>query len=98
MLGRNGDWLPALRWTILAVTALAAVAMLLAWSPPPERLAMVATAVGLVAALAGPAAYALATIGRRIAAAAHSRSGRWATARAARCSARSPTIPNSTPC
>lgn len=62
ILGRNGAWLPALRWTILAVTALAAVALLLAWSPHRGRLAVVATAAGLVGALAGPAAYALATI------------------------------------
>lgn len=62
ILGRNGDWLPALRWTILACTVLAALA--LAWSAPARRrVAVAAAALGVTAVLAGPTAYAVATIG-----------------------------------
>lgn len=62
ILRRNAAWLPALRWTILALTVLAAAAMLLAWSGHRGRAAAVATAAGLVGALAGSAVYAVATI------------------------------------
>jgi 4-amino-4-deoxy-L-arabinose transferase-like glycosyltransferase len=65
MLGRNADWLPVLRWTILALAVVAVLAAL--WPPAmgARRGTAVATlAVGLVAALAGPAAYAIATIGQ----------------------------------
>jgi 4-amino-4-deoxy-L-arabinose transferase-like glycosyltransferase len=65
VLGRNGDWLPGLRWTILALAVVAAIALL---GPPNvgsrRRVALGALAVGLVGALAGPAAYAIATIGQ----------------------------------
>ncbi|WP_227999655.1 glycosyltransferase family 39 protein [Mycolicibacterium sp. P1-5] len=62
VLGHNADWLPALRWTILAVTALAAVAIALS-VPRRRRVAVAAAALGVVAVLAGPAAYAVATLG-----------------------------------
>jgi 4-amino-4-deoxy-L-arabinose transferase-like glycosyltransferase len=62
ILGRNGDWLPALRWTILIGTVLAAVALALS-APARRRVAVAATALGVTAVLAGPTAYAVATIG-----------------------------------
>jgi 4-amino-4-deoxy-L-arabinose transferase-like glycosyltransferase len=65
VLGRNGAWLPGLRWTILALAVVAAIALL---GPPKagtrRRVAVGALGVGLVGALAGPAAYAIATIGQ----------------------------------
>ncbi|WP_099250956.1 glycosyltransferase family 39 protein [Mycobacterium sp. shizuoka-1] len=62
VLGRNDSWLPALRWTILTGTVLAAVALALS-IPGRRRIAVVAAALGLTAVLAGPTAYAVATIG-----------------------------------
>lgn len=63
ILGRNDQWLPALRWTILAVTVVAIVPMVLASTAQHRRrVALAAMAIGLAAALAGPAAYAVATI------------------------------------
>lgn len=61
VLGRNGDWLPALRWTILVGTVLAAVAVTLS-APGRRRVAVAAAALGVTAVLAGPTAYAVATI------------------------------------
>jgi 4-amino-4-deoxy-L-arabinose transferase-like glycosyltransferase len=58
LLGRNADWLPALRWTILALTVVA-VAVIVS-----RRFATAALTTGLIASLAGPAAYAIATIGQ----------------------------------
>ncbi|MGY4647505.1 ArnT family glycosyltransferase [Mycobacterium sp. URHB0021] len=62
LLGRNEHWLPALRWTILAVTILAAVwiGAALRW----RGLGVAALAAGLLGAMLGPAAYAIATIGQ----------------------------------
>ncbi|WP_232077382.1 ArnT family glycosyltransferase [Mycolicibacterium aichiense] len=62
VLGRNGDWLPALRWTVLVVTVLAAVALALS-AARRRRVAVAAAAMGVVAVLAGPTAYAVATLG-----------------------------------
>ncbi len=65
VLGRNGGWLPALRWTVLVLTVVAAAAALAALSAPGRRrLGIVAAALGVTAVLAGPAAYAVATIGQ----------------------------------
>ncbi|CAN5511364.1 glycosyltransferase family 39 protein [soil metagenome] len=65
LLGRNDHWLPALRWTILAVTVVAAVPLLVSLAGRHRRrVALVAMALGLAAALAGPTAYAVATIGQ----------------------------------
>lgn len=61
VLGRNGDWLPALRWTVLIGAALAATALALS-APRRRRLAVVAGALGVTAVLAGPTAYAVATL------------------------------------
>jgi 4-amino-4-deoxy-L-arabinose transferase-like glycosyltransferase len=58
ILGRNAGWLPGLRWAILALAVVASVAML------GRRFALGALGVGLVAALAGPAVYAIVTIGQ----------------------------------
>jgi 4-amino-4-deoxy-L-arabinose transferase-like glycosyltransferase len=58
LLGRNADWLPGLRWTILVVSVVAAVALL------GRRFTLAALGVGLVAALAGPVFYAIVTIGQ----------------------------------
>jgi 4-amino-4-deoxy-L-arabinose transferase-like glycosyltransferase len=65
LLGRNAEWLPALRWTILALTIAAVVGWL--WSaaaPDRRRLAAASLIVGVAAALAGSTAYAIATIGQ----------------------------------
>ena len=65
LLGENRGWLPGLRWTILAVTVAAAIPLLAALISRTHRLAVAACVVaGLVAAVAGPAAYAVATIGQ----------------------------------
>ncbi|AQT78085.1 mannosyltransferase [Mycolicibacterium litorale] len=61
VLGRNADWLPALRWTILIGTVLAAVAVVVSASQR-RRVTVLAAALGVSAVLAGPAAYAVATI------------------------------------
>ena len=64
LLGRNGDWLPPLRWTILVLTIAATVALVIALpSGRRQRLAAAALALGVLSAFAGPAAYAFATIG-----------------------------------
>ncbi|WP_328349831.1 glycosyltransferase family 39 protein [Mycobacterium sp. NBC_00419] len=62
LLGRNGTWLPTLRWTILVGAVLAAAALVL-WAPTRRRMTVVAAGVGAVVLLAGPAAYAVATVG-----------------------------------
>jgi 4-amino-4-deoxy-L-arabinose transferase-like glycosyltransferase len=59
ILGRNGDWLPSLRWVILAATLIAVIPLVLR----TPRLASAALTLGLLGALAGPGAYALATVG-----------------------------------
>lgn len=61
VLGRNADWLPALRWTILVIAVLAAVVVALS-APRRGRVAVAAAALGVVAVLAGPTAYAVATL------------------------------------
>jgi 4-amino-4-deoxy-L-arabinose transferase-like glycosyltransferase len=65
VLGRNGDWLPGLRWTILVLAIVAAIALLGPWTAGTRRgVALGALGVGLVSALAGPAAYAIVTLGQ----------------------------------
>ena len=65
ILGRNSNWFPALRWTILALTVAATILLLIAMtSHPRRRIAVAAVAVGLLGALAGPTAYSIATIGQ----------------------------------
>jgi 4-amino-4-deoxy-L-arabinose transferase-like glycosyltransferase len=63
ILGRNPNWLPALRWTILMLAVIAGVVLLASLLWRARTWAVVTSlAVGLVGALAGPAAYAFATI------------------------------------
>jgi 4-amino-4-deoxy-L-arabinose transferase-like glycosyltransferase len=65
VLERNADWLPGLRWTILVLAIVAAIALLGPWTAGARRrVALGALGVGLVSALAGPAAYAIVTIGQ----------------------------------
>jgi 4-amino-4-deoxy-L-arabinose transferase-like glycosyltransferase len=65
LLGRNAGWLPGLRWTILAVAVVATIALLAPWTAETRRrLALGTLGVGLVGALAGPAVYAIVTIGQ----------------------------------
>ncbi|HZQ32392.1 MAG TPA: glycosyltransferase family 39 protein [Mycobacterium sp.] len=59
LLHRDADWLPPLRWTILAVTVIAAVALVITARGRYARAVLVA---GVLVALAGSAAYAIATI------------------------------------
>nr|WP_197748127.1 glycosyltransferase family 39 protein [Mycolicibacterium helvum] len=64
LLDRNADWVPALRWAILAVTVVASVVLLLALSTRRCRLAAAALVLGVLAGGTGSAAYAFATIGQ----------------------------------
>ncbi|HET7667639.1 MAG TPA: glycosyltransferase family 39 protein, partial [Mycobacterium sp.] len=65
ILGRNPQWLPGLRWTILVVVVVAAIAVLGPWTAGTRHWATLgALTVGLVGALAGPAVYAIVTIGQ----------------------------------
>jgi 4-amino-4-deoxy-L-arabinose transferase-like glycosyltransferase len=60
LLGRTPDFLPWLRWTVLAV-GLAAALLVAGLSLLPRRVAAAVAAVALLASLAGPAAYAVET-------------------------------------
>ena len=65
ILGRNAGWLPPLRWTILALTVIASIPILMSLISRPRGRAVAASlVVGLFAAVAGPAAYAVATLGQ----------------------------------
>ncbi|WP_319452732.1 MULTISPECIES: glycosyltransferase family 39 protein [unclassified Mycobacterium] len=64
ILHRNSDWLPALRWAVLAVAVAAAVVLASGWlARARPAAAAAALALALTAALAGPTAYAVATVG-----------------------------------
>jgi 4-amino-4-deoxy-L-arabinose transferase-like glycosyltransferase len=63
LLARNADWLPGLRWTILALTAVACLGLLGFGAVRARRTTVLALAgVAVAGALAGPAAYAFATV------------------------------------
>ncbi|HTI74165.1 MAG TPA: glycosyltransferase family 39 protein [Mycobacterium sp.] len=65
VLGRNANWLPGLRWAILALAVVAAIALLIPKTYRARRgVALGALGVGLLAALAGPVVYAVVTIGQ----------------------------------
>lgn len=65
LLGRNAEWFPALRWTILAVTAIAAVGLVVSLSPRVGRhVAVGALVLGLAGAVLGTGAYSVATLGQ----------------------------------
>jgi 4-amino-4-deoxy-L-arabinose transferase-like glycosyltransferase len=61
LLNRSPDWYPALRAAVLVV-GLASAVLVVVMRPAWRRLALVAAAAGLAAALAGPAAYTLQTV------------------------------------
>ncbi|WP_138909961.1 glycosyltransferase family 39 protein, partial [Streptomyces chryseus] len=62
LLGRTPDYLPWLRWAVLVCGLVAALGLVLA-GRVDRRLALGAAGLGLVAALAGPSAYAASTVG-----------------------------------
>ncbi|MFI1919085.1 ArnT family glycosyltransferase [Nocardia sp. NPDC020380] len=69
VLQRNSHWQPWLRWTELAVTVVAAVGLLVLALPPAARwdrfrgrATALLLAIGVLAGLAGSAAYAVATL------------------------------------
>ena len=72
VLGRNADWLPAIRWAILAVSLVASVALLAYRRWAASSLAAVSLAAAVIGVLAGSTAYAIATIGQP-----HSMGGAW---------------------
>lgn len=61
LLSRTGDWLPWLRWVVLAGGALTALPLLRSAVLPRRAVAVVASA-GLAVCLAGPVAYTLSTV------------------------------------
>jgi 4-amino-4-deoxy-L-arabinose transferase-like glycosyltransferase len=63
LLDRSPDWLPWLRWVVLALGLAAAPGLLLTARAGRRRLAALAAAFGVAAALAGPLAYTLDTVG-----------------------------------
>jgi 4-amino-4-deoxy-L-arabinose transferase-like glycosyltransferase len=65
VLGRNVDWMPALRWVILGLAVAATIALFVALSPPNrQRLAAASLALGVLVGAAGSASYTFATIGQ----------------------------------
>jgi 4-amino-4-deoxy-L-arabinose transferase-like glycosyltransferase len=63
ILRGNADWLPGLRWAILVLAVAAAVALASgSFTRARPAVASAALALALTAALAGPAAYAVATV------------------------------------
>jgi 4-amino-4-deoxy-L-arabinose transferase-like glycosyltransferase len=62
LLDRSPDWLPWLRY-VVATVGLAAAPMIVGVRHLPRRVAAVVASVAIVAALTGPAAYSLATVG-----------------------------------
>ncbi|ORA66621.1 ArnT family glycosyltransferase [Mycolicibacterium insubricum] len=62
ILGRNGAWLPSLRWVILAASVASVIVLLAALAG--GRRAVVALVVALAVALAGTTAYTVATFGQ----------------------------------
>jgi 4-amino-4-deoxy-L-arabinose transferase-like glycosyltransferase len=63
ILGGDAHWPPALPYTIAALTVIGVAALLWALSRNRRRLAAAALALAITGALAGSAAYAIATIG-----------------------------------
>jgi 4-amino-4-deoxy-L-arabinose transferase-like glycosyltransferase len=63
-LARNATWLPELKWAVLALTAVASLALLgVSAVRPPRGVVLALAGVAVAGALAGPAAYAVATVG-----------------------------------
>jgi 4-amino-4-deoxy-L-arabinose transferase-like glycosyltransferase len=60
----NADWLPGLKWAVLVLTVVASLSLLGVWAVRPRRGVVLALlGVAVAGALAGPAAYAVATVG-----------------------------------
>ncbi|WP_370061908.1 ArnT family glycosyltransferase [Mycobacterium sp. MAA66] len=65
VLGRNADWMPALRWIILVVSVVATVALVWAGGQDArKRIATLALGLALFGAVGGSAAYTIATFGQ----------------------------------
>jgi hypothetical protein len=64
LLQQDAEWLPALRWTILALIVVATAVLVVALIKSRARWAVAALIAATVVALAGSAAYATATIGQ----------------------------------
>jgi 4-amino-4-deoxy-L-arabinose transferase-like glycosyltransferase len=63
-LERNAAWLPGLKWAVLVLTSVASLALLGVWAARPRRGVVLALmGVAVAGTLAGPAAYAVATVG-----------------------------------
>ncbi|KAA0023471.1 ArnT family glycosyltransferase [Antrihabitans cavernicola] len=63
ILRRNSGWFPELRWIILALTVVAAAALLISWQRS-RSIATIVTSIAIIAALGGSTAYAVATVGQ----------------------------------
>ncbi|WP_407551175.1 glycosyltransferase family 39 protein [Streptomyces sp. Pv4-95] len=61
LLNRSPDWLPWLRWTVLALGALTVLGLLFG-ARAGRRFALLAAGLGVATALAGPVAYTLTTV------------------------------------
>jgi 4-amino-4-deoxy-L-arabinose transferase-like glycosyltransferase len=73
LLHRNTDWLPPLRWAVLAVTIVATATLVTSLFVDSRRhWGKASLTLALVAGLAGPTAYAVATIGQS-----HGTGGTW---------------------
>jgi 4-amino-4-deoxy-L-arabinose transferase-like glycosyltransferase len=64
LLQRNATWLPPLRWTVLALAVIATAALVVGLVKSRDRYAHAALVAAVVVALAGSAAYAVATVGQ----------------------------------
>ncbi|MFI5783019.1 ArnT family glycosyltransferase [Nocardia sp. NPDC051570] len=64
LLHRNSGWHPELRWAILVVTIVVAIALALPWHGRIDRrVAAAMVTIGMLASLSGAAAYTVTTIG-----------------------------------
>ncbi len=64
ILGRNADWLPALRWVLLAAAVAGAAALIWSGGDDRKRTATLALALAMFGAVGGSVAYSLATFGQ----------------------------------
>jgi 4-amino-4-deoxy-L-arabinose transferase-like glycosyltransferase len=62
LLRRNADWLPALRWVIVASAVVATTVLVIALARKQDRVARVVGVAALLVALAGSTAYTIATL------------------------------------
>ena len=63
ILGRNAGWIPQLRWTIAALTVTAAIGLVVS-AASRRAITTMWLVAGMIAGLAGPAAYSIATLGQ----------------------------------